>query len=517
MKKLFSILLGFILFLSVLPVASSAEVIQLPQIAKLSNVGTVDTADFSSDDLFFATGSRDGEIAVWKTSDGTLINKWSNVEDRSDRITKLLYGTTGEIIYTSNSRGIVQAWDINSGTSTTLISNSSNRSINDLTLNADGTTLYAANSDGNKVIYLDTLTGNEETAITLTSAPVTLAYNTTYQHLAIGLANGTIAIHDAVTGAYIQTITESNGAINTLAYSTHDDYLYASVYGYSTYQLNQYNVEKQYEKVKLATDDFKTSASTENYTELSLSSNNRFMVIGLVSGHTNGLEIFDTRSKKKIATSDLYQVHALAISHNNQRILAGSTLLNASVLPNRELEGLEAKPAANLVSSNTDQTIAFNALYSDGTKTALAASEVSVSSSENKVAKFQYGKLFALSEGKAIITVNYQGFTTSFEVVVSDVIELPAELNVSVDKTWTMTLSNNVSVDTIRQKNVYVEDSKGNIFPMLYYVEQSNLKQVKLIPATKYVSGETYTIWVKDIQSNQGQTIKYTKKTFTVR
>lgn len=30
-------------------------------------------------------------------------------------------------------------------------------------------------------------------------------------------------------------------------------------------------------------------------------------------------------------------------------------------------------------------------------------------------------------------------------------------------------------------------------------------------------TGETYTIWIKDIQSTSGQTAKYTKKTFTVK
>lgn len=325
-----------------------------------------------------------------------------------------------------------------------------------------------------------------------------------------------IAIHDATTGDYIRTIVHNNVKedINTLIYSKNDMYLYSSS-GIYYDQLTQYDVTKDYEEVLLSESDFKTSEVSYYYVDTDISEDNRFLALG--REYNFGLEIFDTYSKQKIGVGDVSDVYAVAFSHSGNRIVAGNTLLNTSVLPKRELTGVAAAPANSLVLPNTDQSLSIDALYNDGTKKALTLSDVTVSSSNPKVAKVQYGKLFALAEGKTTITVTYQNFTTSFEVVVANIVEFIPEQGVAKDKMWTITLNKNVSVDTVREKNVYIEDSKGNIVPMLYYVEQSNLKQIKLIPVKDYISGETYTLWIKDLQSTVGQTVKYTKKTFTVK
>lgn len=161
MKNILRLLLGVILCLMILPMTSKAEQISLPKIASLSDIDTVTAVDFTSDDVFFATGDDYNNIAVWKTSDGTLVNKWKNTESNAT-VTKLIYGPDDEVIYTATEDGVVQSWDINSSTSKTFVDNDNNYSIGDLALNEDGSLLYVANSYNNQVMFLDANSGNEK-------------------------------------------------------------------------------------------------------------------------------------------------------------------------------------------------------------------------------------------------------------------------------------------------------------------------------------------------------------------
>ena len=75
----------------------------------------------------------------------------------------------------------------------------------------------------------------------------------------------------------------------------------------------------------------------------------------------------------------------------------------------------------------------------------------------------------------------------------------------------------NVDAKTIKEKNIYVTDESGNILPMFYYSEKGQETNIKLMPVKSYKSGETYTIWIKELESTSGVKLKqYTKMEFQI-
>lgn len=89
--------------------------------------------------------------------------------------------------------------------------------------------------------------------------------------------------------------------------------------------------------------------------------------------------------------------------------------------------------------------------------------------------------------------------------------------NVSKTKTWEVEFTNSIDISTIKEKNIYVTDSKGTIIPMFYYCTQSNGNIISIIPIKEYTSGETYTLWIKNIKSSDGTILrKYIKMDFSI-
>lgn len=95
---------------------------------------------------------------------------------------------------------------------------------------------------------------------------------------------------------------------------------------------------------------------------------------------------------------------------------------------------------------------------------------------------------------------------------------LESKTNVSISEDWEVKFSLDIDASTIKEKNIFITDSKGVNHSMLYLIDRENgLSTVQLIPAKEYTKGETYTLWIKNIKSKNGGILKrWTSMDFTV-
>lgn len=186
--------------------------------------------------------------------------------------------------------------------------------------------------------------------------------------------------------------------------------------------------------------------------------------------------------------------------------------------PNPEvntLSSIELVVADTDMKPNTAQTVNTVATYTNGTKRILNASEVSWTSSRPAVATIRNGAINALTTGEAVVFANYNGKTTFFTLKVHNYQELKKKYNVSVKKPWKITLSKPINTNSVTSSNVYVVDSEGKMVPVIHNVSG---KTITVTPMYSYQSGESYTVWVRDIKSSTNVLIKQqTKMEFTVQ
>ena len=84
----------------------------------------------------------------------------------------------------------------------------------------------------------------------------------------------------------------------------------------------------------------------------------------------------------------------------------------------------------------------------------------------------------------------------------NEIKKLPMQTNVPCDKTWTVIFNEVVNADTIVKDNIFIKDSKGGDISIKLEISEDK-KSVKLIPNTKYLVGEKYTIYVKNLITNR--------------
>jgi uncharacterized protein YjdB len=89
--------------------------------------------------------------------------------------------------------------------------------------------------------------------------------------------------------------------------------------------------------------------------------------------------------------------------------------------------------------------------------------------------------------------------------------------NIEPDKTWTIKFNKILDTDTVRESNIYVTDGKGQIIPTYYQVPKNTDKTVCVEPADNYISGHTYTLWIRDLKAMDGSILnKNVKMEFTI-
>lgn len=102
------------------------------------------------------------------------------------------------------------------------------------------------------------------------------------------------------------------------------------------------------------------------------------------------------------------------------------------------------------------------------------------------------------------------GHEVSATIIVHDAQEAFDEweekFNVDPMKEWTINFSLPLDIQTISEQNVYVTASNGEILPVRYHVDKNhNSTKLLIAPVKEYSSGESYTLWIKDVEFETGQ------------
>ncbi len=88
---------------------------------------------------------------------------------------------------------------------------------------------------------------------------------------------------------------------------------------------------------------------------------------------------------------------------------------------------------------------------------------------------------------------------------------------VPIDKTWKINFNSPLDIDTIKEKNIYITDTAGNIVPMFYTQNLGEDMSIYVVPVKNYEYGKTYTLWIKDLKTKNGQVLhKNIKMQFTI-
>ncbi|AXH99749.1 peptidase S8/S53 subtilisin kexin sedolisin [Sporosarcina sp. PTS2304] len=97
----------------------------------------------------------------------------------------------------------------------------------------------------------------------------------------------------------------------------------------------------------------------------------------------------------------------------------------------------------------------------------------------------------------------------------------PAKQNVSDEKVWSITYNRPVDSESVIEENFYVTDSLGyrhDVFPMLVESNQMEYTIVQVHTWEPYQRGETYTLWIEDVRSEDGTKLKENvKMEFTIQ
>ena len=85
----------------------------------------------------------------------------------------------------------------------------------------------------------------------------------------------------------------------------------------------------------------------------------------------------------------------------------------------------------------------------------------------------------------------------------------PDRYNIPTDKIWKIKFNKSVSVDYIKEQNIYVTDQNGEIIPMLYYKDDQGIeKYIHVKPIKDYKNGQTYTLWIKKLKAEDGSILE---------
>ena len=511
MKKLFKLLFVLTLLL-ISNVHTDANAVSLPKVGTLSQVNSfIESSAFSHDDKHIVTIHKKQEIATWNSSNATLIQKWS-LTDGLELTTKVIYSHDSKKIITSDNGGNIKVWDPISGSLLNTL-DSSKASVYDIVLNKDGSLLYSANHSRKSVSFWDMKTGEIIKEITFSSLPKALAYNPLTDQIAIRTTDGSLHIRSAIDGAYVITI-DNNGLNSEMKYSSDYSRLFTTI---NDNQPVLFDVKNNYEVIKLNPEDYREK-NGEIYEDaywysFDITPNDKYTVTG---SKTNFNYLFDNDTKKLVLK--FKGNNPLKFNHSGNRLLASNILFDSSQLPDRKTIGIELSTGKSIINTNEVKDIVVNELFSDGIKKNLDLSSIQFKSDNNEVANVVDGKLKSYKDGTVTITASYKGFTSAVVIKVHNFKVLNKQLNVPLDKVWNVKFNMNVDKNTINDNNIYITDESGKLIPISYHSEKGQETKIKLIPTNNYISGNNYTIWIKELQSETGVKLKqYTKMEFQIR
>lgn len=482
------------------------------------------SATFSPDAAFLATGVSN-ETTIWHAKSLEKIQTFQNVG--ADQA--LFFDKQGDYLYALSDNQL-SAIHFESGEVTYQFASPS-RSFTDAVLNDDDDVIYIV--EGVTLYYIDALTGEVRNTFSLSQRVESLAFNEVTGELAIASANGDISIRNGKDGSYVKTIPYSGKPIAQSATFIEYDSAYSKLYFIHT-NTNEYTSQLFVFKSFDVNNNYAELYTNESGMDLEVVDNflidsaGQFVfILGKVYDYYSKIPtvvVFDTISNEVVTQfkldvswdEEIYE--GLALNKLDNRLFGSSTLYDIQSLPKRQFEKMVIQPEKVVMDIDEFQTLKAFKQYTDGAQIAIAASDVKWTTSNANIIRFVTGKLNAVSAGEATVTATYDGMSATQKIVVRDYIEHEPVNGVEADKTWTVEFNQPVNVQTIKEKNIYITNEQDEIVPVLYYVEQQNAKNVQLIPAKRYESGKTYTLWIKNVQSSANVELdQFVKKSFTIQ
>lgn len=165
-------------------------------------------------------------------------------------------------------------------------------------------------------------------------------------------------------------------------------------------------------------------------------------------------------------------------------------------------------------------------ILSNGTSEPVDLSQLNWTTQDYRVAQIEKGILRTRGTGQATFQTSFLGRTLNWSTYVKTnepkdgdtFLEQVHPQPVAPDKTWAITVNDDVSYEYVEQKNIFVTDAKGRIVPTLYVIDRHNgSSTIQVINNAHYTPGETYTLWVRELAAENGTPLdQKIKRTFTI-
>ncbi|KOF56883.1 hypothetical protein AGR56_09645 [Clostridium sp. DMHC 10] len=555
MKKINNLLVCIFVLLAAAVIAPNTafaeenKPITLEPYATTSEVDSTYSAKFSPDGSLLAEGGY-GKLTLWdsKTTEKLMDLKFSDktINDRYFEINKIIFTPDSSKIFTLDGTKI-RLIDIKSSKILyTLNINEycENTNTLDAEISNDGKTLYCVNCDyfnhNYKLSFYDVDTGNKLKEIDLSDKPTSIAYNKNNNTIAVCLNNGIINIRNSITCEQIKNINIKDFDEEYNGYGQYADETYYTIefsqdgkklicinsstnlgeYSYDK-KIFMFDVDNNYNNIQ--TNSYQISEGDCAHSSYKISNDDKMLYIDGV--------IYDADSMKPIAelseTNRTYEPEpstATADFNKDNNILAvGPYLYDLSSIPHKKLASIKINASKTTLNYGEKSDISLTGYYDDGTSEQIQYNDANWSTSDLNVAIISDGNVISRNSGKATISVEYEGLKDNLDITVlpqdnTDYKVLDTKYDQPVDKVLDVNFSTKIDISTVKEKNIYVTDSQNNILPMFYYCNQGSENRISIIPVKDYVSGQAYTLWIKDIKSADGKTLSQNvKMNFTIK
>lgn len=132
-------------------------------------------------------------------------------------------------------------------------------------------------------------------------------------------------------------------------------------------------------------------------------------------------------------------------------------------------------------------------------------------------------KLVEGQESTVKLTISFDGQVVAYIFIYDfisgkDFVTLNHQNNISNDKPWTIVFSQPIDFDSlIKGKSIYITD-ENNFLWHAECIPGNNIEEVKIVSSSEYKSGETYTLWIINVNNLSGEELKNNyKMSFTIQ
>ncbi|MBP0725150.1 hypothetical protein J5Y03_08080 [Bacillus sp. RG28] len=404
--KFLSLLLVIGLSIINLPVTSFAEEkLSIPNYGTLSgHTGWINTLAISKDGKYIATGEQENVVKIWDVQKLKEISSFS--VDQS--VDKVEFSPNGKYLAVATGYKPVIVWDIFNNKKILELDDYSSYK-RTLTFSPDSKTLITADNTGTATFW-DIPSGIKLNTITFQDRIISIKYHPSKNILAIALSNNTIAIRNALTGEYIQTLY-SNEEINQINFSPDGKFLTVAAGNQPTL----FNVEQNFSQIPLGKETFKIPS---NIDQVNLSPDGKFLFLE----DRYHFYIFDFIKQSLIYTSESTYILDFGIDPNFKYLaIAEHQNINLYDLKDlsKQLTSISIEVEGNSLFLNEEKPIQLVAHYSNNTTQIVPPEQIKWQTSDFNILLANNGNIIPRGIGTATLSATYGGLTTSlpFEVV----------------------------------------------------------------------------------------------------